>query len=174
MHPIMKTVNKICDLGSDTFIQPVTEICRGMATVFVHAFRPPVTLEYPEHKPDLSPRFKGRIALLRKPDGSESCTGCKMCSKVCPCTDLIQIQTNKIEGPDGKPKTIVEKYTIDIGRCIFCGNCTEVCPINCLVLTEQFELADYSREALVYTKEMLLLSTEESEKWRQKHGKEKA
>ncbi|MEW5819288.1 MAG: NADH-quinone oxidoreductase subunit I [Cyanobacteriota bacterium] len=171
MHPIMKLINKLCDTGQDTIFQPVTEICRGLATVFVHALRPPVTLEYPEVMPDLSPRFRGRLALLRKEDGNEMCTGCQMCSKVCPCLDLIQIQTSKIETPEGKKKIIVDNYTIDLGRCIFCGNCTDVCKPSCLVFIDDFELADYSRESLVFTKDMLLLSTEESNLWRKKHGK---
>ncbi len=172
MHPIMKIVNKVCDTGSNTFFQPVTEIFRGMSTILVHAFRPAVTLEYPEEKPDLPPRFKGRLGLLRKEDGTVACTGCKMCARVCPCLDLIQIETKKVEGPDGKTKMVPEKYTIDLGRCIHCGNCTEVCPVNCLVFTDIFEMADYSREALVYTKDMLLLSEEESAEWRKKHSKE--
>ena len=172
MHPVTKFVNKTCDLGLNTVFQPVTEICRGMFTVFIHAFRPPVTLEYPEVKPDLPPRFRGRLALLRKPDGSEACTGCKMCSRVCPCMDLIQIQTSKTKTPEGKTKIVVDKYTIDLGRCINCGNCTEVCKPGCLVFIEDFEYSDYSREALVYTKERLLLSTEESNAWRERHSKE--
>lgn len=172
MNPVMKLVNKACDLGTDTILQPVTEICRGMATVFNHAFRPPVTLEYPEVRPELPPGFRGRLALLRNPDGSEICTGCKMCSRVCPCLDLIQIETSKVETPEGKTKMVVDKYTIDLGRCICCGNCTEVCKPSCLVFTEEFDFADYSREALVYTKDMLLLSTEESNEWRKKNIKE--
>ena len=172
MHPIMKLVNKTCDIGKDTFIQPVTEVCRGMATVFVHAFRPPVTIEYPEVRPKLPPNYKGRLALLRKPDGSLACTGCKMCQKVCPCIDLIQIQTSRIEDQEGKKKTVVDEYTIDLGRCIVCGNCVEACKVNCLVFIDEFDYADYSREALVYDKEMLLLSIEESNEWRKKHSME--
>lgn len=171
MHPIMKTVNKICDLGTDTFIQPVTEICRGMSTILLHAFREPVTLEYPEIRPEISPRFRARLALLRKSDGSELCIGCKMCTNVCPCTDLVYMETHKEDTPEGKPKIIVDKHTIDLGRCIQCGNCCEVCPVNCLVFTDKFDYADYSREALVYSKEMLLLSAEESDKWRDNHKK---
>lgn len=172
MHPIMKLVNRICDIGLNTFFQPITELIRGHMTVIVHAFRPPITLEYPEVKPKLSLRFRGKLALLRKEDGTEACTGCQMCAKVCPCMDLIQIETKKDKTPEGKTKIIVEKYTIDLGRCIQCGNCTDICKPKCLVFTEDFEYADFSKEALVYTKEMLLLSTEESNEWRKKHNME--
>lgn len=172
MNPVMKLINKTCDLGNNTVIQPVTEIVRGMATVFNHSFRAPVTLEYPEVKPNIPPRSRGKLALLRKPDGSFACTGCKMCQRVCPCMDLIQIESTKVETPEGKKQTVIEKYTIDLGRCINCGNCTEACKVNCLVFVEDFEYSEFSREALVYTKDMLLLSVEESNEWRKKHGKE--
>ena len=71
MHPVMKVVNKVCDIGNNTIFQPATEICRGMSTVFMHSFRKPITGEYPEQRPQLSTRFKGRLALLVNDDGSD-------------------------------------------------------------------------------------------------------
>ena len=140
-------------------ISGVIEIARGMATIMKHFFRKPITQEYPEQKPDLPARFRGRLALLTNSDGSDICSGCKSCSKVCPCGDLIQIETTK--DPETK-KITVEQFTIDIGRCIFCGNCTQMCPKGALVMTDKFELADYSRESLVLDKKALTLSPEES------------
>jgi len=142
----------------------IIEITRGMYTVFKHIFRPPITLEYPEKKLDLSPRFHGRPALLVNSDGSDICSGCKSCARVCPCDDLIYIETEK----DENNKVLVKKFTVDIGRCIFCGNCTEACPKGALIMTDKYELADFSREALVYDKNKLKLSPEESDKWREK------
>ena len=145
----------------------IIEIARGMFTVFKHVFRPAVTLEYPEKKPVLGSRYKGRLALRVNPDGSEMCTGCKSCSRVCPCGDLIQVVTEK----DENNKLQIKQFTIDMGRCIFCGNCTEVCVKNGLVMTDKFELADYSRESLVYDKKRLTLSPEESAAWLEKREK---
>ena len=45
---------------------------------------------------------------------SKKCTGCHMCTRVCP-TDAIS----------GKPK---EKHAIDQQLCISCGSCFDVCP----------------------------------------------
>jgi NADH-quinone oxidoreductase chain I len=141
-------------------------ILEGMGTVLKHQPREAVTLEYPEVMPTLSERFHGRLALLSKSDGTDLCIGCKSCAKVCPCDDLIQIDMHR----DADKKPVVERFTIDIGRCIFCGNCTEVCPVDCIKMLPDFELADYSREALVLDKKDLTLSGQESDDYRRDHG----
>jgi NADH-quinone oxidoreductase subunit I len=141
-------------------------IGQGMATVLKHHVRPAVTLEYPEVMPDLSDRFHGRLCLLTKSDGMDLCIGCKACAKVCPCDDLIQIEMHRDE--DKKP--VIDRFTIDMGRCIFCGNCTEVCPVDCIKMLPDFELADYSREALVLDKKDLTLDGKESDQWRLQNG----
>lgn len=137
------------------------EIARGMYTVAKHIFRPAITLEYPEKKPNLNSRYHGKLALLVDNEGKDLCIGCKSCAKVCPCIDLIQIETSK----DENNKLSVDKFTIDIGRCIFCGNCTDVCPKNAIIMTNEFELADYSRESMVFDKKRLTLSPQESAMW---------
>lgn len=146
-------------------ISAVREIARGMATIGKHFFRKPITLEYPEVKPQFNDRQRGRLALLTNPDGSDLCIGCMSCAKVCPCGDLIHIKAVR----DKETKKVdVQEFTIDIGRCIFCGNCTEVCPTNAIVCTDEFELADYSRGSLVLDKKGLTKSPQESEKWKSK------
>jgi NADH-quinone oxidoreductase subunit I len=143
-------------------ISSITEIGRGMFTIIKHVIRPAITLEYPEKRPELNSRFRGRPALLVNPDGTLKCAGCKCCARVCPCMDLIQIETEK----DENNKQTVKNFTIDLGRCIFCGNCTEVCPSKGIIMTNEFELADYSRESLVFDKNKLKLSIADSLKYR--------
>lgn len=133
-------------------------ILEGMFTIAKHAFRKPITLEYPENKDEFSTRLRGRLALRVNEDGSTPCIGCKSCLRVCPCVDLIQIETSK--GEDKKIK--VDNFTVDIGRCIGCGNCVDICPTQALVMTDKYEIADFSKEAFVLDMKGLELSVEES------------
>ena len=153
-------------ISGNQVLQGLSAIGQGMATVLSHYFRPPVTLEYPEVLPPLSDRFHGRLCLLTKSDGTDLCIGCQACARVCPCNDLIQIEMHR----DANKKPVIDMFTIDLGRCIFCGNCTEVCPVDCIKFLPDFELADYSREALVLDKKDLSLNSEESDEWRKIHG----
>ena len=47
-------------------------------------------------------------------------------------------------------------YQINYLRCILCGLCIEACPTRALTMTNDFELADDSREKLIYEKSDLL------------------
>ncbi len=156
------------DVQQNRVLVGLKEIGKGMSTVLSHYFRPPVTLEYPEVMPNLSDRFHGRLCLLTKSDGTDLCVGCQACARVCPCNDLIQIEMHR----DANKKPVIDMFTIDLGRCIFCGNCTEVCPVDCIKMLPDFELADFSREALVLDKKDLTLSGEDSDHWRLVHGME--
>ena len=162
-----KTTTDIITQSTDSLVwDGLKEIGRGLMTVLKHHPREAVTLEYPEVMPELSDRFHGRLSLLSKSDGTDLCIGCQACARVCPCDDLIQIEMHR----DADKKPVIDRFTIDLGRCIFCGNCTEVCPVDCIKFLPDFELADYSREALVLDKKDLTLSGEESDQWRKQHG----
>ena len=47
-------------------------------------------------------------------------------------------------------------YEINMARCIFCGYCEIACPFDAITLGNDFELSETRRDALIYTKEMLL------------------
>ena len=47
-------------------------------------------------------------------------------------------------------------YEINLSRCIFCGYCELACPFDAITLGNEFELSEYSRDDLIYTKDMLL------------------
>ncbi len=61
----------------------------------------------------------------------------------------------RAETEDHKEK-YPEEFFIDMGLCIFCGYCQEVCPVEAIWLKHQYELADYDRTALIFDKKKLL------------------
>jgi NADH-quinone oxidoreductase subunit I len=43
-----------------------------------------------------------------------------------------------------------------MSRCIFCGYCELACPFDAITLGNEYELSEYSRDDMIYTKDMLL------------------
>lgn len=127
-------------------------ILKSLWHVFKHAFHPRVTIQYPEEKPELPPRWRGRIILSRDPDGEERCVACYLCSIACP-VDCISLDAAEREDGRRYPSF----FRINFSRCIFCGLCEEACPTYAIQLTPDFEMSEYRRENLVYEKEDLLI-----------------
>ena len=123
--------------------------------VFLHAFHRRETIQYPERKAYLAPRYKGRIVLSRDPDGAERCVACYLCAAACP-VDCIALQMAEDETGRRYPAW----FRINFSRCIFCGYCEEACPTYAIQLTPDFEMSEYRRQNMVYEKEDLLISGE--------------
>lgn len=140
-------------MGARDLIGSLTlkELLQGMALTFGYLFKPKITVQYPEDKTPLSPRFRGLHALRRYPNGEERCIACKLCEAVCPA---MAITIESAEREDGSRRTT--RYDIDLTKCIFCGFCEEACPVDAIVETHIFEYHGEQRGDLYYTKEMLL------------------
>jgi NADH-quinone oxidoreductase subunit I len=96
---------------------------RTIWLTFLHLFKKHVTIEYPEEKVKLFPRWRGRIVLTKDPDGGERCVGCYLCAAACP-VDCIALQATEDENGRRYP----DFFRINFSRCIFCGFCEESCP----------------------------------------------
>ena len=128
-------------------------LVRGIWAVFSHLFHKSETIQYPEEKAYLAPRWRGRIVLSRDPDGGERCVACYLCAVACP-VGCIALQAAEDEHGRRYPKF----FRINFSRCIFCGLCEEACPTYAIQLTPDFEMGEYRRQNLVYEKEDLTIS----------------
>jgi Ni,Fe-hydrogenase III small subunit/Pyruvate/2-oxoacid:ferredoxin oxidoreductase delta subunit len=88
------------------------------------------TIVYPNADPQLPDRFRGRPRIER----SRCPAGCALCAEACP-TDAMAM------GPKG--------LSIDLGRCLFCGECSAVCPAKAITYTGDYRLAVRKRSELV-------------------------
>lgn len=127
-------------------------IFRTMWHVGKHLFSKKDTIQYPEQKPRLPARWRGRIILSSDPDGKERCVACHLCSAVCP-VDCIALQAAE----DANGRRYPAFFRINFSRCIFCGFCEEACPTYAIQLIPDFEMCEYERQNLVYEKEDLLI-----------------
>jgi NAD(P)H-quinone oxidoreductase subunit I len=124
-------------------------VAKGMALTFKHLFRPPITVQYPEEKLQVSRRIRGN-ELVWYPN---RCTGCTNCVRACPQGN-IEILTHKGD----KKKYAVDKFEIDTGRCMFCGLCVEACPFKALAMGTDYEKSRYKQNDLVMGKEDLSMT----------------
>jgi NADH-quinone oxidoreductase subunit I len=137
----------------------LVELFKGMALTGRYAFARKVTVQFPEEKTPLSPRFRGLHALRRYDNGEERCIACKLCEAVCPAM-AITIEAGQRD--DGSRRTT--RYDIDLTKCIFCGFCEESCPVDSIVETHILEYHGEKRGDLYFTKDMLLAVGDRYEK----------
>ncbi len=103
------------------------------------------------------------------------CIGCRLCSRVCP-NQCIIMEDVKVEedykGPMrsniAEKKNLIRRPGVDIGRCLFCGNCSEYCPTDAWSHTINIELTEFSRDALVYSAKQLKTEGEPSRELKNK------
>jgi NADH-quinone oxidoreductase subunit I len=144
------------------------ETARGLMTTLGRFREDAVTVEYPEEKTPVYPRFRGRHKLHRFEDvegagsdpaqvGLEKCVGCSLCAAACPA-DCIRVVAaeNTPEHRVSAGERYAAVYEINLSRCIFCGYCEVACPFDAITMGHDYELSDYDRTDLIFTKEMLL------------------
>ena len=135
------------------------ETVRGLKTTAMRVFEGAGgVIQYPEQKVPVYPRFRGRHKLHRFEDtGLEKCVGCSLCAAACP-SDCIRVVAaeNTPENRVSAGERYAAVYEINLSRCIFCGYCEIACPFDAITMGHDYELSDYDRDDLIFTKEMLL------------------
>jgi NADH-quinone oxidoreductase subunit I len=132
----------------------IPAVLKGMFITIGHFFKTlftPVdkryTVEYPEKKKEIPTWYRGHHKLNTREDGSLKCVACYCCATACPA-ECIFIEAEEINDFDSeypvekRPKT----FNIDLQRCIFCGFCEEACPKDAIVLTNNYEITQLTRE----------------------------
>ena len=135
-----------------TIIKDIKALLTGLGITAKHLMKKKVTIQYPEEKRTLPPRYRARIVLTRDPDGEERCVACFLCSAACP-VDCISLMP--AEGERGR--RYPEWFRINFSRCIFCGLCAEACPTMAIQMTPDYEICSRDPLKLVYEKEDLLI-----------------
>jgi NADH-quinone oxidoreductase subunit I len=111
------------------------------------------TLEYPEQKRDVSPRYRGVHILTQREDGTPKCVACYMCATVCPAECIF------IESAE-RPEKAIEKYPtrfeIDLLRCVYCGFCVDACPEEAIIMSRENDLVGTTRAELIIDRDRLM------------------
>jgi len=141
----------------------VPQIFGGLRITFTHFFRnlfihiahrfgrlrdtrAGATIQYPEELRPLMSRYRSRHRLTVRDDGTPRCVGCMLCETVCPAKCITIVPA---EHPDPHVEKYPVRFDIDLGICVYCGYCVEVCPEDAIRMdTGILDLAAYSREAM--------------------------
>jgi NADH-quinone oxidoreductase subunit I len=124
----------------------------GFATTLRHLFRKPITVNYPEEKFPMFPKYRGKQVLMRDENGLEKCVACGLCSAACPA-DAIYLEAAENDGTVQAGPRYASIYQIHKTRCIFCGYCEEACPVGAIFMGKDYELAVYSKADFVWDKQ---------------------
>jgi len=143
----------------------------GFATTLKYLFKKPVTINYPEQKMPMFPKYRGKQVLMRDENGLEKCVACGLCAVACPA-DAIYLEAAENDGTVQAGPRYASVYQIHKTRCIFCGYCEEVCPEDAIFLMKDYSLTGTSREEMIYNKEKLLalggVHNDRIRKWKRK------
>ncbi len=145
----------------DTYVRDLKHFPRRYASGPVYkrmgvTERGAFTIQYPEEKVPMFPRYRGPLMQLTDPEkGIPKCIACGLCERTCPTQSLKVTRAEEKVQEQNVPQT----YEYDMNTCMFCGFCVQICPTTALAHTPDLELGAYSKgEALVLNLERMLES----------------
>lgn len=131
----------------------LVDLVKGLSLTFRYQNPKQVyTEQYPMQRPQVAERYRGAPRLNVNPDTNETlCIACDLCALACP-EHLIVVNSER--NPTTKRKELTN-FTYDLSRCMFCGLCEDACPTDALELTQDFEIASYSRTGMIWDRQTL-------------------
>lgn len=87
------------------------------------------TIAYPDAPQPMPPRFRGLPFL----DSTRCAGGCRACADACPYGAV------SVSGP----------LTLDLGKCIFCGDCSAACSQDAIVFSTEAAMSSRTRTGLI-------------------------
>src|SRR3954462_3638542 len=127
------------------------ETLRGLRTTFKKFVETPQTIQYPEEKVPVYPRFRGRHKLHRFEDtGLEKCVGCSLCAAACPA-DCIRVVAaeNMPSNRVSAGERYAAVYEINLAGYIFCANSEAACPFAAIKMANHDVLSRDHRPNLI-------------------------
>ena len=131
------------------FLRNLWGFIRGKPTVF--------TVQFPEQRLTQPNAFRGMPVLVQMDNGKERCVACGLCEWACP-TDCITIYP--AETAD-EIERYPQVFDIDMSRCMYCGLCEEACPEEAIVMSQNVEIAAFSRRGTLWHKQDLLVPVDQ-------------
>lgn len=136
----------------------IPAILGGLRITLKHFFKKKATVSYPEQKRPFSQVYRGMHVLKRDEAGAERCTACGLCAVACPAEAITMVAAERKKGEEKlyREEKYAAVYEINMLRCIFCGDCEDACPKEAIFLTDRITPSSFTRENLVFGKDMLV------------------
>src|SRR4029079_11326992 len=112
----------------------------GFATTLKHFFRKKITVNYPDEKIPVFPKWRGKQVLMRDENGLEKGVAGWLCAGPCPAA-AISLEAGENDGNVQAGPRYAKVYQIHKTRCIFCGYCEEACPVPGTFMGKNYNLA---------------------------------
>jgi len=120
------------------FGEAVPSCCVGLGVTFKQLFNRAVTVQYPDERMELPKTWKGRHRLY-----IDKCNGCTACVRACP-PGCIVIELERLKGQ--KKKIRIDRFTVNLNTCLFCGFCQTACPTSSIQLLPEYESLTFTKK----------------------------